>query len=201
MSVLNKLRLLPLMFTALLLTACGGGGSNPPPPTELAAPAGVSVSVTAIATNHEIAISWNAVAGASSYNLYYAQEPITDIGNYAALNGGTLVPNITATSLTLPEADLTFPSDYYFRLTTNNSAGEGAPSGQVHTFVAVGGINDTGITLCGDYAVPEPVPPTPPTHNNDVDCAVAGATQTAAGADADGDPVPAGQDALYGHQQ
>ncbi len=54
-----------------------------------------------------------------------------------------------------------------------------------------GALNDTGITLCGDYSVVG-------TSNNDLDCAVVGATPTADGIDSDGDPVPAGQDALFG---
>jgi hypothetical protein len=55
-------------------------------------------------------------------------------------------------------------------------------------------LNDTGITACGDYASDGGSG----THNNDVDCASVGSTQTAAGSDGDGDPVPAGQDAVYG---
>ena len=53
-------------------------------------------------------------------------------------------------------------------------------------------LNDTGITACGDYAKGNTE-----IHNNDVDCGVAGSTQTNDGTSA-GDPVPAGQDAVYG---
>jgi len=58
-----------------------------------------------------------------------------------------------------------------------------------------GGLNDTGITACRDYAYV----PGSGIHNN-VDCAAAGATQTVNGTEtANGlDPVPAGQDAHYG---
>lgn len=58
-------------------------------------------------------------------------------------------------------------------------------------------INDTGIVLCGDYAFA----PGSGTHNNNVNCAARGATQTADGTELignGGDPVPAGQDAVYG---
>lgn len=53
-------------------------------------------------------------------------------------------------------------------------------------------LNDTGITLCGDYAYPDF------TDNNNVDCNVA--TQTVAGTEVGNgdDPVPAGQDGHYG---
>lgn len=54
-------------------------------------------------------------------------------------------------------------------------------------------LNDTGITLCGDYAYGGSNK-----HHNKVDCGLAGAMQTTDGIDADGDPVPAGQDAVYG---
>lgn len=58
-------------------------------------------------------------------------------------------------------------------------------------------INDTGITLCGDYAYDNSG-----THNNNVVCADAGAKQDVAGvevvAGSGYDPVPAGQDAVYG---
>jgi hypothetical protein len=57
-----------------------------------------------------------------------------------------------------------------------------------------GVLNDTGITLCGDYATVGPNP----ISNNDLDCAAVGATATADGTDSDGDPVPAGQDAEFG---
>lgn len=55
-------------------------------------------------------------------------------------------------------------------------------------------LNDTGVIDCGDYASSSYTG----THNNDVDCALAGVTMSSAGTDGDGDPVPAGQDALYG---
>lgn len=59
------------------------------------------------------------------------------------------------------------------------------------------GLNDTGITLCNDYGYSDN-PYVDDTLDNDVDCAASGATQDAAGIDGDGDPVPAGQDAVYG---
>ena len=54
-------------------------------------------------------------------------------------------------------------------------------------------LNDTGITLCGDYAYNNSG-----ANQNNLDCAAVGATQTTAGIDANNDPVPAGQDAVYG---
>lgn len=56
-------------------------------------------------------------------------------------------------------------------------------------------LNDTGITACGDHAYDGSY-----IHNNDINCAAVGTTQTNAGTEvAYGlDPVPAGQDAVYG---
>ncbi len=55
-------------------------------------------------------------------------------------------------------------------------------------------LNDTGITTCGDYVDGGGSG----NDDNNLDCAAAGSTQTNGGTDADGDPVPAGQDAVYG---
>src|SRR3546814_3517199 len=75
------------------LFRAGGSDSKSPPPVLAAA-----TGVTATAQSREITISWTAVSGAASYNLYYAKQPITDVGNYAALDGGQLKPGITARS-------------------------------------------------------------------------------------------------------
>ena len=55
-------------------------------------------------------------------------------------------------------------------------------------------LNDTGITLCGNYADDGGSG----NHKNDLVCVAVGATRTVAGTDADNDPVPAGQDAVFG---
>ena len=54
-------------------------------------------------------------------------------------------------------------------------------------------LNDTGITLCGNYDTENEGQ-----WSSTLSCADAGATQTADGIDADGNPVPAGQDPHYG---
>lgn len=61
------------------------------------------------------------------------------------------------------------------------------------TVVGITSLNDTGITTCGDYAYGHGQ-----NHDNNLDCAAVGASKTQQGVDNDGDPVPAGQDALYG---
>ncbi|HEY9033104.1 MAG TPA: DUF1566 domain-containing protein [Pseudomonadales bacterium] len=54
-------------------------------------------------------------------------------------------------------------------------------------------VNDSGLAVCGDYAHDSGG-----LHNNNLNCSAVGAATTVAGTDGDGDPVPAGQDALYG---
>ncbi len=52
-------------------------------------------------------------------------------------------------------------------------------------------LNDTGITQCGDFSNIS--------GQNTIDCAASGAGKEISGIDTEGDAVPAGQDALYGH--
>lgn len=56
-----------------------------------------------------------------------------------------------------------------------------------------GKLNDTGITLCGDYASGGSG-----FHQNNLDCSDTGATTSSTGIDSNGDPVPPGQDAHFG---
>ena len=72
--------------------------------------------------------------------------------------------------------------------------GGGGGSGGGIGLPAVRPLNDTGITLCGDYAFA----PGSGIHNNNVSCTVA--TQTTDGTEVGngGDPVPGGQDGHYG---
>lgn len=56
-------------------------------------------------------------------------------------------------------------------------------------------LNDTGVVHCGDYSFGVGGSGN---SQNYLDCGEVGAGQTVAGVDVDGDPVPAGQDALYG---
>jgi hypothetical protein len=66
-------------------------------------------------------------------------------------------------------------------------------SGTGSSATPTGRLNDTGITLCGDYASGGSS-----THQNTLDCSSTGSTTSATGVDSNGDPVPAGQDAHFG---
>lgn len=61
------------------------------------------------------------------------------------------------------------------------------------TTIATAPLNDTGVVRCSDYAFPYSGKP-----DGLLDCAATGVGTAVEGIDADGDPVPAGQDALYG---
>jgi len=114
-------------------------------------------------------------------------------GDYTG-NTGTLTIPAATTSATLTvsvNGDITPEADETLTLTLSNISANA--TGTVVNDDPWGQINDTGITACGDYAFGNST-----NHNNDVDCSASGTTQTVAGNDGDGDPVPAGQDALFG---
>jgi hypothetical protein len=111
---------------------------------------------------------------------------ITYGGNCSSSTSTAFAGNNTVTFYTLAAA-----THSNCTITVTDSSGNASTPLAVTAFTVVmpKPLNDTGITLCGDFAAV--------THNNDVDCAVAGATQTVAGTSG-GDPVPAAQDALFG---
>ena len=100
------------------------------------------------------------------------------------MGDGTPEPNETLKlTLTNPSSNATF----------SNSNTSITATGTIYNDDG-GVLNDSGITLCGDYATVG----SPPISNNDLDCAAVGATATTDGIDGEGDPVPAGQDAFFG---
>lgn len=84
-----------------------------------AAPAGVS----ALAGSGLATISWQPVAGAVSYNVYWSTT-----GNVTPASGAE-IPGVSATSQVL--AGLVDGVSYYFVVTAVNASGESAPSVQV----------------------------------------------------------------------
>ncbi|MDQ1067932.1 chitinase [Streptomyces canus] len=88
-----------------------GGGGGDPAPTVTAAPAGLAVSGT---SSSSVSLSWNAVSGATGYNVY---------------RNGTKVTAVTGTSATV--TGLAASTSYSFQVTAVNSAGESVKSGAV----------------------------------------------------------------------
>ncbi|MFG2683003.1 chitinase [Streptomyces sp. NPDC048392] len=89
----------------------GGGDDGDPDPTVPTAPAGLNVSGT---TSNSASLAWNAVPGATGYNVY---------------RGGTKVTAVTGTSATV--TGLAASTSYSFQVTATNAAGESAKSATV----------------------------------------------------------------------
>ena len=115
----------------MLLTLAGCGTTNDTTPAPPAKP----TNVTATAGDTQASISWSAVSGATSYNIYYG----TTAGVTTAT--GTKVANVTSPQVVSPLLDGT---TYFFVVTAVNAAGESALSSEV-------------------TATPEPPAPTAPT--------------------------------------
>ncbi|GAA3829661.1 glycoside hydrolase family 18 protein [Streptomyces coacervatus] len=107
----------------------GGGGD--PAPTVPGTPSGLSVSGT---TSSSVSLAWNAVSGATGYNVY---------------RDGTKITAVTGTSATV--TGLAAATSYSFQVTATNSAGESAKSGSVTGTTTSGGSN--GGTALPKHAV------------------------------------------------
>ncbi len=88
-----------------------GGGGGDPAPTVPAAPGGLTVSGT---SSSSVSLAWNAVSGATGYNVY---------------RDGTKVTAVTGTSATV--TGLAASTSYSFQVTATNAAGESGRSGSV----------------------------------------------------------------------
>jgi hypothetical protein len=99
---------------AYTVTVTGGGGTAPAAPT----------GVTATPGNGQVTISWNAVSGATSYNIYWST---TD--NVTKANGKKFTGVVSPQLLT----NLTSGITYYFVVTAVNAYGESGESSQVNS--------------------------------------------------------------------
>ncbi|MGW2820625.1 chitinase [Streptomyces sp. NPDC001443] len=105
-----------------------GGGGGDPAPTVPATPAGLAVSGT---TSSSVSLAWNAVSGATGYNVY---------------QGGSKVQSVSGTSATV--SGLSASTAYSFQVSATNSAGESAKSTAVTgTTAASGGGGGGGGTV------------------------------------------------------
>ena len=102
------------MFT---VTACGGGGGDSSPEAVPGAPTGVE----AVAGAGQARVSWDNVAGATSYNLYYSQTP------GVTKSTGIIIENVTSPRVVTP---LNNGTTYFFVVTAVNGAGESAESSE-----------------------------------------------------------------------
>ncbi len=138
---MKTVKFLLAVFFSIAIAACGGGGGGTPAATIPAAP----INVQAVAGDRQVTISWNPVAGATSYNLYMAT-----LANVPK-NPAIMHHSTTATSIT-PHIDLINGIAYYFMVTALNATSESGASAEVSAtpLLVMGKLNDTGQTLCYD---------------------------------------------------
>ena len=128
-------------FVALalcLLSSCGGGGGGGGGAVP-DAPSGVAAS----AAPGEVVITWTAVSGATSYNLYLASQSGVDPTNWSTLpDGRHVVGAVSPCHVT----GLSNGVAFYFVVTARNGAGESAASAQVSATPMEVPISPTGLT-------------------------------------------------------
>jgi chitinase len=98
-----------------------GGGGGDPDPVVPATPAGLTAGAV---TPSSVALSWNAVPGATGYHVY---------------RDGTRVQSVTGTSATV--TGLAANTSYGFQVSASNAAGESAKSAVVTGRTSDGGTN------------------------------------------------------------
>ncbi|MFD4113438.1 chitinase [Streptomyces niveus] len=96
-----------------------GGGGGDPDPQAPGTPAGLGVGTV---TSSSVALSWNAVSGATGYNVY---------------RDGTKVQTATGTSATV--TGLAAATSYQFQVSATNAVGESAKSAAVSGRTSPGG--------------------------------------------------------------
>jgi fibronectin type 3 domain-containing protein len=121
---------------AMSLTGCGGGGGGDNKTTTTSAPATPSAptGVTATSGNTQATISWNAVTGATSYNIYWTASATSRrrllVSRVSAVTKttGTKIAGVTSP---YNHTGLTNGMVYRYVVTSVNNAGESAESSEV----------------------------------------------------------------------
>lgn len=118
------------------------------PPADAQQPAAPMLVKTTLGAG-TVTLNWDAILGATSYNVYYANQPGVTKANYATLVGGTRVTGLTSSTFTLGIAPNV---PYYFVVTTVDPTGEGPESRQVSmlnvnspAWTSVGGLSSTAM--------------------------------------------------------
>jgi hypothetical protein len=129
---MRAIKLALVMFFSIAVLSCGGGGGGAPS-AQASIPA-TPTGITAVAADGQVTLSWNAVSGATSYNLYMASVTGVTKSNYTTLAAGMQHTGVTSP---YTHTSLTNGTPYYFVVTAVNSAGESAESAQVSATPAV----------------------------------------------------------------
>jgi len=119
------------------LTRTSGGGPQPPG------------GVTGSAANGSVTVSWSAVAGATSYNFYFATQSGVTPANYATLPGGT---RVTSVSSPYTLTGLSNGTAYFIVVTAVGAGGEGAASSEITATPSASG--GAGEIFISDQAAP-----------------------------------------------
>lgn len=106
-------------LTAFGLTGCGGGGGGGGSTTQgPATPAGV----VATGGNAQVTVSWHAVTGATSYNIYWGNTTGVTKAN------GTKIQIADPTATSYSHTNLATGTKYYYVVTAVSGSGESAAS-------------------------------------------------------------------------
>ena len=105
------------LATGLVLAGCGGGGGGGGGAAVPAAPQ----SVAAFPGDTEVTLTWGPIAGALSYTVYWDTTPNLAIATANA------IPNATPP---FSHQGLANGTDYYYRVSATNGAGEGSASSE-----------------------------------------------------------------------
>jgi hypothetical protein len=132
----------------MIATAVGPDGEGPAS-VEVSAvprpvvPPAVPAGVRAVGGDGEVTVSWNAVLGATSYNLYRSRFPgVTPFNGYKV------------SSVTSPHVNKGFVNgtNYYMVVTAVNSAGEGLASAEVSAMPRAAASAASGVSGAGEGA-------------------------------------------------
>ena len=117
-----------------VVTALNEIGESPPSIEKFATPVAGAVTaptapinVAAAPGTGTISISWDPVAGATGYDIYYAEEPAVTAANYATLVGGNLFAGATSPQSFTLATGVT----YYFVVVATNAGGNSPESAEV----------------------------------------------------------------------
>jgi len=120
-------RISPLIIAALLLSAACGGSSGGGTANVPSAPGGLTVELGD--DSGQLNISWDSVDGATSYNLYWSNEPdvTKDVSVDMTKAAGTKIENVTSP---YSHEGLTNGNNYYYIVTAENADGESDASSE-----------------------------------------------------------------------